>query len=90
MLLELMSESEKLERLDGVLLSSETLSVRCPCGEGAAPLPFSVEEWMDTWSVGKAVLQGMGLEITIDFLVFDFPDVLLEKQTFSYIKLLND
>lgn len=34
---------------------------------------------METWSAGKAVLQGMGLEITRDFLFFDLPEVLLEE-----------
>lgn len=34
---------------------------------------------METWSAGKAVLHGMGLEITSDFLVFDLLDVLHEK-----------
>ncbi len=38
---------------------------------------------METWSAGKAVLQGMGLEITRDFLFFDLLVVLLEeKETF--------
>lgn len=32
---------------------------------------FSAEEWIETWSAGKAVLHGMGLEITSDFLAFD-------------------
>lgn len=31
---------------------------------------------METWSVGNAVLQGMGLEMMMDFLFFDFPDTL--------------
>lgn len=31
---------------------------------------------METWSVGNAVLQGMGLEMTTDFLFFDLPDTL--------------
>lgn len=34
---------------------------------------------METWSLGNAVLQGMGLEMTIDFLFFDLPDTLLWK-----------
>lgn len=40
---------------------------------------FSVEEWRETWSVGNAVLQGMGLEMTTDFLFFDLPDALLKE-----------
>lgn len=34
---------------------------------------------METWSVGNAVLQGMGLEMTTDFLFFDLPDALLKE-----------
>lgn len=37
---------------------------------------LSAEEWMETWSAGKAVLHGMGLEMTSDFLFFDLLDVL--------------
>lgn len=35
---------------------------------------------MDTWSVGNAVLQGMGLEMTRDFLFFDLDVVLFKKK----------
>lgn len=42
--------------------------------------PFSAEEWMETWSAGNAVLQGMGLEITRDFLFFDLLVVLFEEK----------
>lgn len=48
-------------------------------GEGSIFFWLSAEEWMETWSAGKAVLHGMGLEITRDFLVFDLLDVLHEK-----------
>lgn len=34
---------------------------------------------METWSVGKAVLHGIGLEITRDFLFFDLLDVLFKE-----------
>ncbi len=84
--LELRSESDELTFLDETLLSSgrlassEMLSVRLAGGEGAASFPFSEEEWMEMWSAGKAVLQGMGLEITRDFLFFDLPDVLFDEK----------
>lgn len=35
---------------------------------------------METWSVGNAVLQGMGLEMTTDFLFFDLVVMLLEEK----------
>lgn len=35
---------------------------------------------METWSVGNAVLQGMGLEMTKDFLFFDLVVMLLEEK----------
>lgn len=34
---------------------------------------------METWSAGKAVLHGIGLEITRDFLFFDLLDVLFKE-----------
>lgn len=83
--LELRSESDELTSLDemllssGRLVSSQTLSVRRTGGEGAPSFPFSAEAWMETWSAGKAVLQGMGLEMTRDFLFFDLLDVLFEE-----------
>lgn len=88
--LELRSESDELTSLDetplssGRLVSSEMLSVRWAGGEGAASFPFSAEEWMETWSAGKAVLQGMGLEITRDFLFFDLLDVLFGEKKVYY------
>lgn len=39
---------------------------------------------METWSVGNAVLQGMGLEITRDFLFFDLPEVLLKEKVHHF------
>lgn len=35
---------------------------------------------METWSAGKAVLQGMGLEMARDLLFFDLPVELFEKK----------
>lgn len=35
---------------------------------------------METWSTGKAVLQGMGLEMARDLLFFDLPVALFEKK----------
>lgn len=48
--------------------------------EAKASLSFWLEEWMETWSAGKAVLQGMGLEMAKDFLFFDLPVGLFEKK----------
>lgn len=44
-----------------------------------------MEEWIETWSAGKAVLQGMGLEITRDFLFFDLLDELCEGKEHYFI-----
>lgn len=44
---------------------------------------------METWSAGKAVLHGMGLEITRDFLFFDLADVLF-KENESEVLLLPE
>lgn len=81
--LELRSESDELTSLDETALSSGRLvssEILCFVGEkGSASFAFSVEEWMETWSAGKAVLHGMGLEITRDFLFFDLTDVLFKE-----------
>lgn len=83
--MELRSESEELTSLDetplssGGLLSSEMLCLCFVGEEGMTSFAFSVEEWMETWSAGKAVLHGIGLEITRDFLFFDLLEVLIKK-----------
>lgn len=85
LLLELRSESDELTSLDetlpssGAPVSSEMLWVFLT-GVEETSFAFSVVEWMETWSAGNAVLQGIGLEITRDFLFFDLPDVLLQKK----------
>lgn len=85
--LELRSESDELTLLDGTplsstgLFSSAMLSDFWSGEEGAASLPFW--EWTETWSAGKAVLQGMGLEITRDFFFFDLVVVLFKEQKYS-------
>lgn len=45
---------------------------------------LSAVEWIETWSAGNAVLQGMGLEITSDLLFFDLLDVLRDKGKHSF------
>ena len=48
----------------------------CVSGAGASG---PVGRW-ETWSLGKAVLQGMGLEMTMDFLFLDLELELLEEE----------
>lgn len=87
LLQELRSESDELTSLDEMLpssgapVSSEMLWVFLT-GVEELSFAFSVVEWMETWSAGNAVLQGIGLEITRDFLFFDLPDVLLQKKKY--------